>query len=112
MILDSWGLDSKQIIALLDLPGKANVRTLNRYRQGVAELPRCEQVNNRLEHLLAIIEALRTTFPRNIQMGSHWMNKPLRRFSRRKPVSVLVDDGMPGLMAVRAHLDCTYSWDY
>ncbi len=111
MILDSWGLDSKQIIALLDLPGKANARTLNRYRQG-AELPRCDQVNNRLEHLLAIIEALRTTFPRNIQMGSHWMNKPLRRFSRRKPVSVLVDDGMPGLMAVRAPLDCAYNWDY
>jgi len=108
-VLESWGLNSKQIISLLDLPGKNNVRVLNRYRQG-NELPRCEQVNLRLDYILAIVDALRTSFPRNAHMAPHWMKKPLKRFNKRPPVALLVEDGFGGLQAVRAHLDCSYEW--
>jgi hypothetical protein len=110
-VLDDWGVKSQDIISLLDLPEKTPKRMMRRYRDETP-LPNEENVNTRLEHLFGIIEALRTTFPRNGHMASKWMNTPLSRMNSRTPLSVILEDGLTGLIHVRSHLDCTFSWSH
>ncbi len=109
-LLDQWGIGSGDQIKILALPPETRIRALRRYQDNTP-LPDDEDVMERVEFLLAIAEALRTTFPTNQHMGAQWMNSPHRRFRRRTPVATIIEDGMPGLISVRAELDCTYSWD-
>lgn len=109
-LLDQWGIGSEDQIKILALPPETRIRALRRYRDNTP-LPDDEGVMERAEFLLAIAEALRTTFPTNRHMGAQWMNRPHRRFRRRTPIATIIEDGMSGLMSVRAELDCTYSWD-
>ena len=109
-LLDRWGISGGDQIKILALPPETRIRVLNRYRDNTP-LPDDEGVMERVEFLLAIAEALRTAFPTNRHMDAQWMNRPHRRFRRRTPVATIIEDGMLGLMSVRAELDCTYSWD-
>jgi uncharacterized protein (DUF2384 family) len=109
-LLDSWGVRDIDKVRILGLPASTRVRMFKRYRQGTA-LPLDKQVLAHVDHLLGIVDALQTTYPRNTEIGSYWMNKPNRRFQNRTPISLLIDDGLSGLRRVRAHLDCTYAWD-
>ncbi len=109
-ILDTWGLRDSDQVAVLGLPEGTPSRAVRRYRQDTP-LPQDPRVTERVEHLVGIAEALRTTFPRNANMGPQWMNEPHRRFNQRTPVATIVEDGLGGLIAVRAHLDCTFAWE-
>ncbi|HID49667.1 MAG TPA: DUF2384 domain-containing protein [Chromatiales bacterium] len=108
-ILDRWGLDAAQTVALLNLPEKTPTRMLRRYRDDTP-FPDIREVNERLEHIIGIADALRTTYPHNPSMGLVWMRQKNKRFSRRAPVRVMVEDGLEGLVAVRSHLDCSFDW--
>ncbi|VAW72001.1 hypothetical protein MNBD_GAMMA12-3002 [hydrothermal vent metagenome] len=107
--LDEWGLSNEQCWVLLDLPGKKSGKDLRRYRDNTP-FPDHKEVNIRIAHLHGIIEALRTTFPRNQNMGPQWMRKPNRRFQKRSPLATIVEGGIGGVISVRMHLDCTYAW--
>jgi len=109
-LLDQWGIGSEDQIKILALPSETRTRTLRRYRDNTP-FPDDTAVMERVEFLLAIAEALRTAFPTNQHMGAQWMNRPHRRFRKRTPVATIIEDGMLGLISVRAELDCTYSWD-
>ena len=65
----------------------------------------------RLEHIVGIADALRTTFPRNYRMASQWMLSPHKRFDGMSPTAVIVSKGLRGLMMVRAQLDCSFAWE-
>ena len=65
----------------------------------------------RMLELLAIIDALGTSFPRNIEARAQWMNTPHRRMRRRTPLHTMLEDGDNGVIAVRAELDCVYAWE-
>ena len=108
-ILDSWGLPAAQQIILLALPEKTPTRALRRYRDSTP-FPDTSAVRERLEHIVGIYDALRTTYPHNPSMGAMWIKQPNRRFEDRSPLRAMVDDGMPGILKVRAHLDCTFDW--
>lgn len=108
--VDDWGLNGKQILAMLDMPEGENTRQLQRFRKDVP-LPDIEQVNTRVIRLLGIIDALRTAYPRNLNMGARWMNMPHRRFNKRTPVNTMLEDGEKGVLAVLAELDCAYAWE-
>lgn len=108
-ILDKWGLDAAQTVALLNLPEKTPTRMLRRYRDDTP-FPDTREVNERLEHIIGIADALRTTYPHNPSMGLVWMRQKNKRFSRRAPVRVMVEDGLEGIVAVRSHLDCSFDW--
>ncbi|MCK5091375.1 MAG: DUF2384 domain-containing protein, partial [Gammaproteobacteria bacterium] len=73
-------------------------------------LPDKANIMERVVHVLGIDDALRTTFPRNHKMGAHWLRKPHRRFNRRTPLSVILQDGLNGLISVRADVDCAFAW--
>jgi hypothetical protein len=108
-ILDKWGLSATEQVKLLNLPEKTPTRMLRRFRDDTP-FPDIKQVNERLEHIIGIADALRTTYPHNPSMGLIWMKQKNKRFQRRAPVSVMVEDGLDGIIAVRSHLDCAFDW--
>jgi hypothetical protein len=108
--VDDWGLSGDQIMALLDLPEGQRSRHLQKFRDDTP-LPDTEAVNMRISSLLGIIDALRTSNPRNVNMGARWMNMPHRRFQKRTPVRTMLEDGGEGVIAVLSELDCAYAWE-
>lgn len=108
--VDEWGLSGEQIMALLDLPEGQRSRHLQKFRENTP-LPDVESVNMRIKSLLGIIDALRTSYPRNLNMGARWMNMPHRRFQKRTPVHTMLEDGSQGVIAVLSELDCAYAWE-
>lgn len=110
-LLDTWELDGAQIQRLLCLPADFRTRTLAKVRMGHQSLPDDPQVLVRANLLLRIADALRTAYPRNPRMSGRWIRQPHRRFGSRTPLTILLDDGEPGLVSVLSELDCTFSWD-
>ncbi len=110
-LLDSWGLDSKEIQGVLCLPDKMRARALNKFREGTDVFPDDPVILRRASYLLRISDALRTTYPRNPRMAGRWVRQGHRRFGRRSPLSIILRDGESGLIAVLSELDCTFSWD-
>lgn len=108
-MLDDWEIEAKDQLALLglrDVPSR-EVRRLRESRP----LPDEPEVMQRVEHLICIADALRTTYPFSQRMGRLWMHKPNRKFRQRSPVTTMVEDGMVGIISVRSYLDCSFSWD-
>ncbi len=95
-ILDEWGLSGKDIISILALPNKTRSRHLERFRDDTA-FPESEKTMQRIEHIAGIADALRTSYPRNAQMGIIWMRTPHKRFANRSPLQVLSERGLSGL---------------
>ena len=96
-------------VNLLGMPDDTKPRIMDRYRKGTP-FPDDEQTMLRIEHLVAIYDALRTSFPRNAKMGHHWLTSPNRHFNFHTPLQVMLKDGMGGLENVRGRLDCTMGW--
>ncbi len=108
-ILDRWGLSAEEQVQLLNLPDNTPSRMLRRFRDNTP-FPDTKEVNERLEHIIGIADALRTTYPHYPAMGLIWMKRKNKRFKRRAPIQVMVEDGLDGIIAVRSHLDCSFDW--
>ncbi|VAW74387.1 hypothetical protein MNBD_GAMMA15-1357 [hydrothermal vent metagenome] len=108
-MLDEWGISGKNQLIVLGL-GDAPAREIRQLREN-RPLPDTPEVMQRVEHLICIADALRTTYPFSKRMGKLWMNKPNRKFRQRTPATTMVEDGIVGLISVRSYLDCSYSWD-
>jgi len=108
--LDEWGLSGEQILAVLDFPKTERSRHLAKYRKDTP-FPDDEKVACRVTFLLGIIDALRTTYPRNLQMGARWMASPHVRLNNRCPLQAMLEDGETGVVAVLSELDCAYAWE-
>jgi len=108
-VLDGWGVPANQQIVLLDLPEDTKNRSLRKYRENTP-LPDSVETQKRIEHILGISSALRTTYPTNSQMGSIWLKQLHRRLGQRTPIQIMIEDGVDGLISIRAHLDCTFAW--
>lgn len=106
-LLDSWNVIAEDQLKILALPDGTRTRMLRSYRDNTP-LPDIEEVNKRIEHILGITEALRTTYPHNPKMSNIWMRKPHRRFMKRTPIATIIEDGLQGLISVRMHLDCSW----
>ena len=108
-LLDDWGIGAADQVRILGLPEGTRTRMLRRF-QDATPLPDDPVVMKHVEHLLGIAEALRTTFPRNASIGLIWLKQPCKRLRRRRPMDILVEDGLSGLITVRTHLDCSFAW--
>ncbi len=108
--LDDWGLSGEQILFLLDFPKTERSRHLAKYRKDTP-FPEDENIGCRVKFLLGIIDALRTTYPRNLQMGARWMSQPHVRLKNRCPLQAMLEDGEQGVVAVLSELDCAYAWE-
>ncbi len=107
--LDDWKLSGENILSILALPEKVKVRHLSQYRNSTA-FPDTDEVNERLRHILGIIDALSTSYPTNPRMSLFWMTRTSKKFQNRTPTQVIVEDGLEGLITIRKHLDCSYDW--
>lgn len=108
--LDDWGLTGEQILAVLDMPSSHRSRHLAKYRKDTP-FPEDANISCRVTFLLGIIDALRTTYPRNLQMGARWMAAPHIRLKNRCPLQAMLEDGENGVVAVLSELDCAYAWE-
>lgn len=109
-LLEGWNLGASDILALLQLPASIKARNLSRYRDEEC-FPDDPQVNRRLSYLVRIEDALHTYFPRNPEMRHLWVKRANRKFNKRAPIAVMVEDGESGLISVLSNLDCTFAWD-
>lgn len=109
-LLDSWGLSSAEKIEILDFPESTRIRSVGQYSNG-KPLPDNPNVLKRVEHLVGIADALRTSYPLNERMPAFWLNKTNKRFGDRTPLNCMLQDGLDGIVAVRIHLDCAYDWE-
>ena len=108
-MLDDWEVDAKDQLTLLGL-NDFPAREVKRLRDS-RPLPDDPEVMQRVEHLISIADALRTTYPFSRRMGKLWMHKPNRKFRQRTPIAMMVEDGIVGMISVRSYLDCSFSWD-
>ena len=108
--LDTWGFTADQLIHVLQLPSGTPKRALRKYRENTC-FPVADQLDTRLDHLIGIINALRTSYPYNRNMGSFWMKQSNKRFGNQSPVAYINSEGLIGLIAIRKHLDCSYMPD-
>jgi hypothetical protein len=108
-ILDEWDVRGSDQVTILALPEGMPARKLQRYLDDTP-LPDDPAVLKRVEHLIGIADALRTTFPRNANNGLLWLKQPCKRLRKRRPIEIMVEDGLNGLITVRTHLDCSFAW--
>ena len=109
-VLSSWGLTSSQQAEILAMPSNVRSRHMHQYKEGVP-FPESDEIDVRVDHILGISDALRTSYPLNNEMGAYWMKQSnAKRFNARPPVTCIIEDGLEGLIAVRVHLDCAYDW--
>jgi hypothetical protein len=109
-LMDAWELNTQQMQALLLLPSNVRARAFQKYRDGKDVLPDDAEVLRRASYLLRIADALRTTYPRNPRMSGRWIKQAHRRFGRRSPLSIILEGGEGGMIAVLSELDCTFSY--
>ncbi len=108
-LLNMWGLTPEAQIALLDLPEGTRTRAIRKYQQG-QPLPESGQTWERAEHIIGIADALRTSYPVHPEYGAHWIRQRNRKLRGRTPIDCMLEDGMPGFVQVRIHLDCAWGW--
>jgi hypothetical protein len=109
-LFEQWRVPLDDQHALLGLPDSIRKRHLYRFAED-QPLPDDEQVMQRAEHMMGIADALRTYFPNSVHARSRFMRAHSKKFSKRVPLQIMVEDGVSGLIRIRAHLDCTYAWD-
>lgn len=108
--LVSWELAPEQVMTILGLPEATKPRHLSACLKGERILPVTPETRIRLEHIAGITEALTTMFPFSAQMRTLWLQRPHRRFQRRSPLAVMLEEGLDGLQKVRMDVDCAYSY--
>lgn len=108
-MLDNWGVSHENKILLLDLPPEIRTRAVRRFYID-KPLPETGEVLQRLDHLLGIADAIRTSFPLNGQMAAFWLNKKNNRFDDMTPLDFMLQGGTENVIAIRAHLDCAWDW--
>ena len=107
--LDEWEIKGSDQVIMLAFPEGMPSRKLQKYLNDTP-LPDDPVLLKRVEHLLGIADALRTTFPRNANIGLLWLKQPCKRLRRRRPIEIMIEDGLEGLITVRTHLDCSFGW--
>jgi len=110
-ILDSWNISADQLLAVLGLTKAGKKRHIQGYRMGDRAFPQADELLTRIDHVIGIADALRTTFPFSDKMRLLWLRKPHRRFKKNTPLNVILTDDTPnGLLKVRMEVDCAYGY--
>ena len=109
-ILDGWGMTSAEIISLIALPEKTPTRALRRYRDNTA-FPVSPELDERVDHIIGITDALRTSYPHNPNMGKMWIRQKSKKLNNQIPLQIIVEGGLDGIIEIRKHLDCSYDWN-
>ncbi len=107
--LDSWHVSAEEILFILGVP-EIKPRHLPQYRKMEKAFEQTEEMMQRIDHVVGIADALRTTFPHSDTMRLRWLRQPHRRFRKKTPLSVILGTGINGLLRVRVEVDCAYGY--
>ncbi|MDH5232578.1 MAG: hypothetical protein OEZ58_18005 [Gammaproteobacteria bacterium] len=109
MILRNWGLSSDQKLQILAMTDAIRSRHLTKYEHDTA-FPDEPDIQERIDHILGIADALRTMYPTYPKMGDQWMHQNNRFFKTETPMECILNNDLAGLLRVRRHIDCAYDW--
>lgn len=102
-LFDHWQLDTATQAELLGL--SAGSRTaLSRYRRGTP-LPDSRDLMDRVGHLFGIHKSLRLLYPDNPELAYDWPQRRNASLDRYTPLEIMLEQGLPGLVAIRGYLD-------
>lgn len=107
-LFDEWGIGKREQMTLLGLKGKE--RMLTQFKYGTP-VPDEQPVLQRVRHLVGIGDALFHNFPRAKAGGAVWLRNTNKYLTKRPPLTIMLEDGIPGLKQVWTNLDCTQGWD-
>lgn len=102
-LLEHWQLDQAAKAAMLGLSPETRT-TLNRYARG-EPLANQRDLLDRVGHLMGIHKSLRLLFPHNRNLAYAWPTAVNRALDNRRPVDIVREHGLMGLVAVRNYLD-------
>ena len=105
-LFESWGLRTEEMMALLDMDGKARHFAQYRYSKPFPDEP---GLMRRIEYLVRIDDALRTTYPTNPNMGKRWLRQASNKFQKRTPLSMMIGEGEKGLVIWLSRQACQNS---
>lgn len=102
-LFDHWQLDGSTAAALLGL--SENSRTaMAGYRKG-KPLPDNRDLLDRVGNLFGIHKSLRLLYPHNRELVYAWPTARNQRLDNLTPVEIMVEQGLPGIVAMRGYLD-------
>lgn len=102
-LFDHWKIDQSTAAALLGL--SENSRTaVSRYRKG-APLPDSRDLLDRVGNLFGVHKSLRLLYPHNRDLAYRWPTARNRRLDNLTPIEIMVEQGLPGIVAMRGYLD-------
>lgn len=102
--LDLWGLTSSEQCAVLDLPEQCEVATFlheDTWATNIALI-------NRIGNLLVIYKILISLFSKNPELANAWIKTDNKAFSGRTPLEIITNEGLPGLIRIRAYLESSF----
>lgn len=98
---DAWGLTNQEAAALFDVP----IATWNRMKAGAYRGRLDQDKVTRASLIIGIFKGLRLLFNGPLAYGWPKAVNQGPGFSGRTPVEVMIEGGIPAMMAVRQHLD-------
>jgi hypothetical protein len=102
-LFEHWGLDIASQLALLGLSSNSQTR-IDLYGEDAA-LPDERDLLERGGNLLGMYKSLRLLFLHYRELAHRWPTTTNRAFVNRSPVEIMVEQGLPGILAIRRYLD-------
>lgn len=98
-IAESWKLTNEEAAALAGV----NARTWSRMKGGTYAGQLNQDQEMRASLLVGLFKGLRLLF--NGPLTYEWPKRPNQGFGGRRPVDLMMADGIPGMMRMRGHVD-------
>ncbi len=108
-VLDAWGVQPEHQMLLLGFPDDTKLRTLNRFRRGMA-LPKQGETAERVSYLLIIDRAAHSMYPHSAVAANCWVTTANPYFNGRSPLEIMLLSGLAGMRWVVEHLEGSSPW--
>ena len=102
-LFENWQVDTSAQAELLGLSGGSRT-AVSRYRRGTP-LPENRDLIDRVGNLFGIHKSLRLLYPANPELVYHWPTLRNATLDNHTPLEIMVEQGLPGIVAIRGYLD-------
>lgn len=103
-LFEHWKLTYKQQAIVLGLSPNTET-SIHRYKNGKQYLPLFRDIQDRVQHLLAIHKYLRRAYPFNNELVYQWISTPNIDYNHQSPLDIICKEGYMGLVKIRQYLE-------
>jgi len=107
-LLNRWGLSASEQVELLGLQDEGP-NAIDQLSRGELVLPDSPVMLTRVGNLLAIHKGLRLLFPENEDIRFGWVRMCNSRLDGEAPLTIMLRDGVEGLLRIRGIVDASLS---